>query len=264
MNLLQLLAWGSAGITLLMLLGFVVASLIRNNGIVDILWGPAQLAFLAAGLGASHGIYGDPLPLHPGLIMLGCWAVRLAVHIGIRNWGKPEDRRYAGFRRRWGSRQLLGALFQVFLLQALLAAGLASATAVLLTTSQGTPWMPGMILGAIIWAAGFLMEWAADAQLQGFKSRGGAGFCREGLWAWSRHPNYFGEVLLWWGYGIFVLAHSGSFIALVSPLIITWLILGVSGVPMLERSMKARDGFEEYARRTSKFIPWPPKGPDRT
>jgi steroid 5-alpha reductase family enzyme len=235
---------------------FVLGTVLRNNGVWDVGWGigfvilawfllltrlPASLAQLTVTL------------------LVTVWGVRLFTHILKRNWGKPEDFRYANFRREWGKWAVPRAFFQVFMLQGVLMY-LIALPFILGVPGPGAtnPWL--YALGLTVFAVGFFFEATGDYQLAAFlrdPSHRGQ-LMTGGLWRYTRHPNYFGEATLWWG--IFLIAVSGGVtpLAVISPITITLLLLFVSGVPPLEKSMKNREGYAEYAKHTSIFFPWFP------
>lgn len=200
-----------------------------------------------------------------GALMLGLlllWSVRLAAYIGMRNWGAGEDRRYRAMRARHGPHFGLKSLYLVFGLQAVLAwvAGWPLLAALLHPAPLRWLDLPGFVLAA----GGFLFEAIADAQLRRFLGERAHrdAVMRRGLWAWSRHPNYFGEACVWWGFGLMALAAGGlsSAWALASPLMMTMLLLKVSGVALLESDIAdRRPAYRAYTARTSAFIPWPPR-----
>jgi steroid 5-alpha reductase family enzyme len=233
----------------------------RNAGIVDVAWGPsfvvgALVAF--ANGGAPDG------RRWLVLFMVVVWAARLAWHIGRRNIGKSEDHRYAAWREKYGAeRYWWFSLFQVFWLQAAIA--WVVALPVFAAMTSATPGFPSVfdVLGFAVWAVGLGIEATADAQLARFKADpANAGTVMDrGLWGWSRHPNYFGEAVLWWGIGLVALWTSWWWSAFVGPALITFLLLRVSGVAMLDRTMPARrPGYAEYIERVPAFIPRRPAG----
>ena len=234
----------------------------RDASIVDIFWGPAfVIAILLAWLRGGH----PSVWHHLLLAMVALWGLRLAVHIAWRGHGHGEDRRYAAMREHHGPRFRWVSLFTVFLLQGTLAALLSAPLVIVQLQPIVHPaWC---LTGAALWLLGFLCEAVADAQLLTFQrdpaSRGKV--LSSGLWRLSRHPNYFGESLLWWGYGAFALSVAGGFWTLYAPLAMTVLLLRVSGVPMLEAGIeKRRPGYREYIERTSSFVPWWPRRQART
>jgi steroid 5-alpha reductase family enzyme len=238
---------------------FVVGTILRNNAIVDIGWGLGFVVVTAYVLLATDG---PSLPLYVIALLVAIWGLRLSYHIMRRNLGKPEDFRYANWRKAWGKWVIPRAFFQVYMLQGVFMflvslpitlTGLASAVGVLR--------VPLLVIGAVIWILGFIFEAVGDYQLKQFLAQPGnrGQLMTSGLWSLTRHPNYFGEAVMWWG--LFVIAISGgaSLLAVISPIVITYLLRYVSGVPLLEKSMSRKPDFEEYARRTSVFVPRPPK-----
>jgi steroid 5-alpha reductase family enzyme len=193
--------------------------------------------------------------------LIGVWAVRLAVFVTARNWGHGEDRRYQAIRARNQPNFALKSLWLVFLLQAVLAW---IVSLPVLAATGGGVWTTWDSLGLAIAAAGLACEAVADAQLAGFRRQPGSGdrVMDRGLWRYSRHPNYFGETCLWWGIALMALAGGGWARAwcLASPLLMTLLLLRVSGVTLLEKDIgERRPAYRDYIARTSAFVPWPPK-----
>jgi steroid 5-alpha reductase family enzyme len=189
------------------------------------------------------------------------WGLRLAAYITWRNWGEPEDARYREIRRRNEPHFALKSLYLVFGLQAVLAW---IVSLPLLATARGDAPL-GVVdgLGAALAGAGLALETVADFQLARFKRDAGnrGRVLDSGLWRYSRHPNYFGECCVWWGLACLGFG-AGAWWATVSPLLMTWLLLRVSGVALLEKSIGARrPAYAEYVRRTSAFAPWPPRKP---
>lgn len=191
------------------------------------------------------------------------WAVRLAVYVTARNWGHGEDRRYQAIRARNQPGFALKSLWLVFLLQAVL--GWVVTWPQLVASGEGrSPWSFWDGLGAAMATVGVLMEAVADAQLARFRRSPGHGdrVLDTGLWRYSRHPNYFGETCVWWGLGVMGLSAGGWATAwcLASPLLMTFLLLKVSGVTLLEKDIGGRrPAYRDYIARTSAFIPWPPR-----
>lgn len=237
---------------------FVIASLRRDNSLADVAWGGGFIlvAFLSAGIGVG---WVARTVLVTALITL--WGLRLAIHITVRGLGKGEDFRYAEWRERWGRWLLPRAYVQVFLLQGAVLLVIASSVILVnLRSDAGLSWLDAV--GGGIWIAGFLIESVADWQLHRFTSdpanRGKV--MDRGLWYYSRHPNYFGEIVMWWGVWVIALSVSYGWATVVSPLLITWLLTRVSGVPMLEAKLRRSiPGYEAYAKRTNALIPWPPR-----
>lgn len=197
------------------------------------------------------------------MLVLGTvWALRLSVFITWRSWGMPEDRRYAEMRARNEPHFESKSIVLVFVLQAVLAwlvamPFLAAAAA----PGAARHWSALDSVGLTLALFGLLFEATADAQMAGFKAtaRKADAVMNKGLWRFSRHPNYFGECCLWWGMGLLALAAGGGW-ALLSPVLITILLLKVSGTNLQEPHLKARSpAYADYMRRTSGFLPLPPK-----
>ncbi len=236
---------------------FLVAQLIRNNSIVDMGWGAGFIVLTMTTL-LLQGTYTERSLLVAVLVLV--WGGRLSYHIVRRNWGKPEDFRYANWRKEWGRWLVPRAFLQVFMLQGALM--LVIAYPIILINAYPEPGLTYLdFLGLAVWLVGFYFEAVGDKQLARFKQdpANKGHIIKTGLWKYSRHPNYFGEATMWWG--IFLLALSSPFgwSALISPLVITGLLLFVSGVPMLEKKYKDNPEFQAYARVTSKFFPWIPR-----
>lgn len=259
MEFLSLLGLCALAVTLAMLGMWLLSLWLRDASIVDIFWGLgfAGIAVLGAAFGA-----GDPARrgLIAGLTIV--WGVRLGTYLFCRNHGTGEDPRYQAMRRRHGDRFALVSLRNVFGLQG--AAMLIVALPVIAGQSAPTPSGLGLVelLGCAIWAAGLGFETIGDAQLARFKADpANAGQVMDrGLWAWTRHPNYFGDALVWWG--IFVVASPvpGGAATVVGPAVMTFLLLRITGVPILERRLsRHRPGYAEYVARTPAFLPRPPR-----
>lgn len=236
---------------------FGVAVIKKRNDVADIAWGIGFFvvvlsAYLPGGFAIDRGLL--------VLILVTIWATRLSTHIYLRNRNKKEDYRYEAWRKEWGDQFYIRTYLQVFLLQGFFLF-LVSAPATLSALSRGTNWNTLDLLGFAIWIFGFFFEAVGDRQLGQFiknpENRGK--LMRQGLWRYTRHPNYFGEVTQWWGLWIIALSLPFGWLSIIGPLTITFLILRVSGIPMLEANMKKNPEFEEYARETSIFFPLPPR-----
>jgi len=235
----------------------------KDAGVVDIYWGP--------GFAVIVFIY---VFLHPNMtlwlwiiaIITIAWSLRLGIHMGIRHYkSKGEDRRYALMRRKNGKSFWWSSLFKVFLLQAVLMWIIASSQHAAFSNTESSTHEVNFVLflvGLDLFVVGFALETIADYQLSKFKSesRNAGKTMSEGLWAWSRHPNYFGEMVLWWGIGLCGFAVSGIWWAFVGPALLTFLLLRVSGVALLEQHLlPEKEGYDAYTKNTSRFIPLPPK-----
>lgn len=188
------------------------------------------------------------------------WGLRLATHIFYRNHGKPEDPRYAAWRKDWGKNTWWISLFKVFLLQGVLMF-IISLSLMMIMVNSGDFLHPLDWLGVLVWLIGFMFESAADYQLLKFKSdpANKGKILSTGVWKYSRHPNYFGETCIWWGIFIISICSGHWYISILSPLLITFLLLKVSGVTLTEKRYDGNDKYADYKRRTSSFIPLPPK-----
>ena len=249
----------TAAFILVYMTGWFIAAQIRGrNDIADVAWGlgfilAAAISLLAAGIYPLRGL------LVSGLVLI--WGIRLAAHIHSRDRGKGEDPRYRTWREEWGKWFVLRSFLQIFMLQGML---LLTVALPVVFINQAPPAPLGLfdLLGLAIWLTGFCFEAVGDRQLLTFirdpANRGK--LMTSGLWRYTRHPNYFGEVTLWWGIWLMTLALPGGWLTIIGPITITFLILKVSGIPMLEKRYEDRADFQEYKRRTSAFFPLPPKG----
>ncbi len=236
---------------------YLIAQMVKNNSIVDIGWG---LGFVLVVL--STFILSDnhnPRSI-ASTVLVVLWGIRLFVHILKRNFGKPEDFRYAKWRQEWGRWLAVRAFFQIFMLQGFFMFIIAYPTVVNNDTSN---WQFGVAegLGILIWSIGFFFEAVGDAQLDSFKKKpeNKGHIITSGLWRYTRHPNYFGEAVQWWGIFLLCFSSNCGWLGIASPLIITLLLRFVSGVPMLERKYQNNKEFLEYAKNTPAFFPWFPK-----
>lgn len=230
---------------------------VRKNdvSIVDIAWGPGFLLI------ALFTYFTHPPTLRGTIVLVltAIWSIRLATHIYLRHRGKPEDARYRKWREEAGPSWWWQSYFRVFMLQGFIL-WLVARPLVVSIHSDGLVWQIWDTLAVLLWTIGFLFEVIGDFQLSQFLKRTPREpFLKTGLWRYTRHPNYFGEALLWWGFGLFAVS-VGNYWALFSPLIMTVLLRFFSGVPLLEQSMSKKEGYPEYAKKTNAFIPWFPKG----
>jgi steroid 5-alpha reductase family enzyme len=257
--MVKLFAAAALMVMVYMTLVFILALLKKNNGVVDIAWGPGFiLASLAVFLLRGGGNGRQWLVL----ALVSLWGGRLGLHIFRRNRGKEEDFRYAAWRRQWGKHFVIRSFFQIFMLQGLLLL-LVIAPVLLIVGREQPPLNLLDGLGVMVWLTGFLFETIGDHQLAAFiKDPANRGrLMTGGLWRFTRHPNYFGEAALWWGMAILAISAPRGWLGLIGPVVITTLLLFVSGVPLLEKKYKGRPDFEEYKKRTSVFFPWFPRKP---
>lgn len=248
----------AAAIGLSMVLLWLWSLRLRDVSIVDPWWAPGFA--LGAAVTAIQGL-GPGLRPQIALGLITLWALRLGLFLTLRKLGHGEDFRYVAMRGRFGPRFDLWSLPVVFGLQGLLQ--LLIGLPVYATVGALGPEELGLLdlLGATLALAGIGLEAWADAVLRTFKAdpaHKGA-VCDRGPWAWSRHPNYFGNALLWWGFGLFALS-IGAWPLLFAPALMTFLLLRVSGVALLERDIhERRPAYRDYIERTSAFVPWPPR-----
>lgn len=240
----------------------VPALILRKNDLADVLWGPAfPISAIAAAVWGAGGLENLGVRSVVMIGLISVWATRLFLHVGVRNLtAGHEDVRYNNWRKAWGKTWIWRSYLQVFVLQPMIL--FVFLTPVLLVISLPPTGMSFMAwVGVVVWISGVTVEAVADEQLRRFKSKptSRGQLMTTGLWSWSRHPNYFGEVLSWWGIWLMVVDLNFGWATVISPIGVTYLILKVSGVSMLEDLMKNRPGFEEYRKRTSEFIPMPPK-----
>ncbi len=237
---------------------FVVSLVKKRNDVADVAWGIGFVLLTWFAVGQTGHFF--LLPMLVG-VMVGIWGTRLAWHIAGRHKGKPEDHRYATWREQWGKWFVVRSFFQVYVLQGVLLYLIALSPLFIVQYAQDNTVSVLAGIGIIVWCFGFWFEATADKQLAGHLSHteNRGVLMASGLWKYSRHPNYFGEVTQWWGIWCVALSVSGSLVTVISPLTITLLILFVSGVPMLERKYAGRPDFEAYKKTTSIFVPWFPK-----
>ncbi|MFZ6034730.1 MAG: DUF1295 domain-containing protein [Patescibacteria group bacterium] len=233
---------------------FLVSLRSKRNDVADTAWG-LGFVLLAWSSFFIFRVY-NPVAVLIN-VMVTVWGLRLSYHIHQRNRNRKEDKRYAEMMKDNAS--VLRSYLQVFILQGVLLY-LISLPVIFINSNRNISFGATTMTGFIIWLFGLTFEAIADKQLADFiKDPGNKGrIMRDGLWRYSRHPNYFGEVVLWWG--IFVIAASVSqgLFTMIGPLTITILIIFVSGIPLLEKRYEGRADYAEYARKTSIFIPMPP------
>ena len=245
-------------IAIVMVTTWIVSVFLRNASIVDIVWG---LGFVLTAWVAR--LTGDGNEARQWLLtaLTTLWGLRLAIYLLWRNAGHGEDYRYKSMRKRWGSRFPLMSLVTVFALQGVLM--WIVSLPVQLGQADATPSL-GIVawIGVAVYALGLFFETVGDAQLATFKAdAANAGTVMSaGLWKYTRHPNYFGDACVWWGLGLIAAETGSGAWGLIGAVVMTILLRRVSGVVLLERSLtKRRAGYDEYIRRTSPFIPLPPK-----
>ncbi|MGN8158702.1 DUF1295 domain-containing protein [Salinisphaera sp. SWV1] len=258
MSALAVFGTGLLTAVALLFIVWLIQLFTRNAGLVDVVWS-AALGLIAL----EYALAGDA-PVVARLLMAVLaitWSFRLAGYLAARMKGQPEDSRYAAARESWGTRANLYML-GFFLLQAVIAAVLSIPLLVIAYMDAG----PSLVTGAlavIVWFVSVVGEGTADAQLKAFKSKpeNRGKVCREGLWYYSRHPNYFFESLHWVSYVVLAIGAGWWWATWIGPVLMAVLLLKISGIPTVEGrdASQKREGHDEYLRTTNAFIPWPPR-----
>lgn len=257
------LAAASLGVAIgAVVLLWLISIPLRDVSIIDMLFAVILLTIAAVGYVLGHGA-GDRKLLVLGLVAI--WALRITFHVVRRNWGHGEDPRYTKLRA-WAADERSFhwlSLRQVFLLQGVVL-WLVSLP-VQFAMAQPEPARLGWaaLAGSLLWALGFVVEWVADAQLRRFRAdadkRGTV--LDSGLWKYSRHPNYFGELCVWWGIFLVACDHPLGWLTIVGPLVYSYLVINVTGQRTLDKKLaREKPGYREYMGRTSGLVPWPPRG----
>lgn len=233
---------------------FVVACLKNDNSIVDSAWGLGFVFLSIVCLGYSHLFVFRVLLV---TLLIALWGVRLSAHVLMRHWGKAEDSRYVELRKSWGDHPILYAFFQVFMLQGLLML-LIGYPIILVNSSYSGQFTWINYVGLCLWLVGFAFESIGDYQLYLFTQveANKGKVMDQGLWRFTRHPNYFGEIAQWWGIFFITVTIPFGLSAVISPLLITYLLLRVSGIPLLEKQFDNNADYQKYKKKTSMLIPW--------
>lgn len=260
MSLLGVYAYAATAVLGLMVVLWLVSLARRNSSIVDIFWGAGFV--LANWIAFALSPQAHPVRQWLLNILVTLWGLRLSLYILWRNWGKEEDFRYRKWREEAGGRWWWQSLFKVFLLQGILLVIIA-APLVVAQAAGGPARLTALdVLAVALWLFGFAFEAGGDLQLARFKAdpanRGR--LLTTGFWRYTRHPNYFGDAAQWWAFYLVAAATGLGAVTLFSPLLMTILLVRVSGVGLLEKTLKeTKPGFEEYMQTTSAFIPWFPR-----
>ena len=247
-----------AAVVGLMLLVWLVSLVRRDASIIDPFWGSGfvLVAGVAVWLNAPPSARATLL-----LVLTGIWGLRLSLFLLWRNWGHGEDRRYQAMRKHHGPRFWWVSLITVFLLQAVLLWFVSLPIQIAAVRSDASPLHTLDVLGMLLWLVGFAFESIGDWQLARFKSQSvNAGRVMDrGLWRYTRHPNYFGDFCIWWGLYL-IAAGGGARWTIASPLLMSFLLLKVSGVTLLEKTIRdRRPDYAAYQARTNAFFPGPPR-----
>ena len=259
MSFLQIYLITGLVILVFMSVLWMVSLLLKNSSIVDIFWGPGFVLAAWTAFALTPGGFAPRKWLVAVLVTI--WGLRLALHILTRNWGKPEDFRYQKWRDETGPAWWWRSFFRVFLVQGVLMWIISTP---LLAAQAGARPASLTFLDFIalpVWAVGLIFEALGDWQLARFKAdpSNKGKVMDSGVWKFTRHPNYFGDSAQWWGFYL-VAAAAGGFWTIFSPVLMTFFLLRVSGVALLEKTLKeTRPGYKEYMQTTSAFIPWFPR-----
>ena len=251
--MIQIIALSAITVLLFMIVMFIIAQIKKNNSIVDTGWGIGFILITLVLILNSDRTNIKELIL---FAMILVWGLRLAFHIYLRSRSKGEDFRYAQWRKDWGKNAAVIAFFKVFMLQGLIMLTIAFPIMVVFNSLNDNLTAINFI-GLSIFLFGILFESFSDYQLLRFKRNpeNKGKIITSGLWKFTRHPNYFGEVVLWWGIGIFTIGSDLYLSAFISPLILNLLLLYVSGIPMLEKKYAGNKDWEDYKKITPAFFP---------
>jgi steroid 5-alpha reductase family enzyme len=254
--MLALFLQASLIILVLVTLLWLWSIIIKNVGIVDLFWGFGFVVINAFYIFISGELNARKILI---LVLVTVWGLRLSIYIAWRNIGKGEDFRYKEFRRKYGpERYWWFSFFQTFLLQGAL---IMIVSLPLLGVNVSTHSNALNVLdyfGILLWMIGFTFEAGSDFQLSRFKqnSKNKGKVLNTGLWKYTRHPNYFGDSAVWWAYALFSVA-AGSYWQIIGSIIMTLLIIKVSGVALLEKTLNnTKPEYQEYIQKTSSFLPW--------
>jgi steroid 5-alpha reductase family enzyme len=255
-GVMDLLAVSAIAILALMVITWTISLIMKDASIVDIIWGLGFVVSAVATFAFSDG-KGERSALVTLLVIV--WGLRLSIYLARRNLGKGEDYRYQAMREKRPDTFWIASLFRVFLLQGVLMWVVSFPITMTNTVHNDYSWIDAV--GVALWCVGLFFESVGDFQLARFKSKPESvgKVMDRGLWRYTRHPNYFGDFCVWWG--LYLLALSAGFWwTIFSPIVMSTLLLRVSGVAMLEKTIgKRRAGYEEYVDRTNAFFPGPRK-----
>jgi steroid 5-alpha reductase family enzyme len=246
-------------ILVLVILLWILSIFITNVSIVDIFWG-LGFVIVNAFYTFMSGELNDRKILV--LILVCAWGLRLAIYLAFRNIGKGEDFRYQEFRKKYGPKNYWWfSFFQTFLLQGVLIIIISlTLLGINFGTNSGNLKLLDYI-GLIVWLIGFIFEAGGDFQLSRFKRdiKNEGKVLNYGFWKYTRHPNYFGDSAIWWAYAIFSIS-AGSYWQIIGSIIMTILIIKISGVALLEKTLKeTKPQYRDYINKTNSFFPWFPK-----
>ena len=267
-NMLIIIGYSALFLLVYLILAFIVGTIKKNNGIMDIFYGPGYSIVALTSI-IYYFVINNSVNVRQIIVtvLVIIWSIRLASYVFIRNRGKPEDYRYKAMRKRWKTNIVLKSLIRVYIFQGIVI--FIVAFPVWFVNISPNPVLMNLLdfigitlwIGIIIWLIGFLFETFGDYQLYKFKQdpNNKGTVLDQGLWKYTQHPNYFGEVTQWWGIYIIALAVPFGFISIFGPIFITYMIIKVSGIKLLDKHYEGDDIYADYKRRTSLFFPWFPK-----
>lgn len=252
------LVWSGCAVLGVLVVTFIASRIAGKHSVIDTAWGLLFCAVAVASFISSAG-YGDGLRRVLLLVLPVLWGLRLAVHIGRRSIGKPEDPRYEKLLSKAKGNPDLYALRSVYLLQGVLAFIISAP--IMVGAYEAGSVGPLAWIGVALWAVGVFFEGVGDAQMERFRAdpANKGKLIDTGLWRYTRHPNYFGDACVWWGILLVAADSLPGVVTAFAPIIMTLLLTIGSGARILEQHMSRRDGWDEYAARTSMFFPLPPK-----
>lgn len=233
-------------------LWFVISLLLKRNDVADVAWGLGYVGLCIY----NYLTFPQHVTALIVYLLVSLWGLRLSVYIGMRNARKKEDFRYKQWREEWGRSFYWRSFLQVYVLQAFFLL-IISTPIIMAAQSAAFGWHWTGLVGIGLWLFGFYWQAVGDYQLAEFlkKRKDKSEIMQTGLWKYSRHPNYFGEIVMWWAVFIVVLPLQYGIYAVISPILITWLITFVSGVPMLEKKYEGNAAFEVYKQQTPALFP---------
>lgn len=267
-NMLLIIGISAIALFIYIIIAFITGTIKKNNGLMDIFYGPAYIVVSLTSF-ISYLILTNEFSIRQIIsnFLVLIWAVRIGTYVYIRNHGKPEDYRYAAMRERWKKNIAIKSFLKIYLFQGIIIF-LVDFPVWFVNISDNPP-LSSLLdfygitlwLGSLVWFVGFIFETFGDWSLYKFlqKPENRGKIMDKGLWKYTQHPNYFGEVTQWWGLFIIALAVPYGFITFIGPAYITFQIIKVSGVRLLDKRFEGNQAYLDYKRRTSAFFPWFPK-----
>jgi len=259
MSLFQIIGLSLAVALAYMTAVWLLSLVLRNASIVDVFWGLGFVLLAAVYFAAADGFLGRKVLI---TTLVAVWGLRLSLYILWRNWGQGEDYRYRAFREKAGEKFWWVSFFQVFLLQGVLLWLISAPILAAQFYDSPDDLTVVNLFGGVVWAVGFFFEAVGDWQLARFKAdpANKGKVMDRGLWRYTRHPNYFGDATVWWGLFVIAAGTVDGLWTVFSPILMTMLLLRVSGVALLEKAqVQTKPKYREYIEGTSAFVPWFPR-----